>query len=55
VPPTATPTSVPEDVGTLVGDVAPGFMLAAATGSGRSLDSYRGEKNVVVVFYRAFW
>ena len=55
VPPTATPTSVPEDVGTLVGDVAPGFMLAAATGSGRSLESYRGEKNVVVVFYRAFW
>ena len=55
VPPTATPTSVPEDVGTLVGDVAPDFMLAAATGSGRSLDSYRGEKNVVVVFYRAFW
>ena len=55
VPPTATPTSVPEDVGTLVGDVAPGFMLAAATGSGRSLESYRGDKNVVVVFYRAFW
>ena len=55
VPPTATPTSVPENVGTLVGDVAPGFMLAAATGSGQSLESYRGEKNVVVVFYRAFW
>ena len=55
VPPTATPTNVPENVGTLVGDVAPGFMLAAATGSGRSLESYRGEKNVVVVFYRAFW
>ena len=55
VPPTATPTSVPENVGTLVGDVAPGFMLAAATGSGKSLESYRGEKNVVVVFYRAFW
>ena len=55
VPPTATPTSVPENVGTLVGDVAPDFMLAAATGPGRSLDSYRGEKNVVVVFYRAFW
>ena len=31
------------------------FMLAAATGSGRSLESYRGDKNVVVVFYRAFW
>ena len=55
VPPTATPTSVPENVGTLVGDVAPDFMLAAATGSGKSLESYRGEKNVVVVFYRAFW
>ena len=55
VPPTATPTNVPENVGTLVGDVAPGFMLAAATGSGQSLESYRGEKNVVVVFYRAFW
>ena len=55
VPPTATPTSVPENVGTLVGDVAPDFMLAAATGSGKSLESYRGGKNVVIVFYRAFW
>ena len=30
-------------------------MLAAATGPGESLQSYRGDKNVVVVFYRAFW
>ena len=38
-----------------VGDTAPDFELAAASGSDMSLASYRGEKNVVVVFYRAFW
>ncbi len=38
-----------------VSDIAYGFALPNATGPGQSLASYRGAKNVVVVFYRAFW
>ena len=45
----------PEAAAPEVGDPAPDFELAAASGSDMSLASYRGEKNVVVVFYRAFW
>ena len=54
-----TPTVEPEDsqqlVGTEVGDTAPGFVLASAAGPEFALESLRGEKSVVVVFYRAFW
>ena len=50
------PTPEPEVVvGTDVGDLAPGFTLPSTAGMDQSLESYRGEKNVVVVFYRAFW
>ena len=54
-----TPTVEPEDtervVGTEVGDTAPGFVLASAAGPEFALESLRGEKSVVVIFYRAFW
>jgi peroxiredoxin len=46
---------MPEGVGTNVGDIAPGFTLKSATGGEHSLESYRGDKNLVVIFYRAFW
>ena len=50
------PTPEPEVVvGTDVGDLAPGFTPPSTAGMDQSLESYRGEKNVVVVFYRAFW
>ncbi len=52
--PAATPT--PDlVVGTDVGDLAPGFTLPSTAGMDQSLESYRGEKNVVLAFYRAFW
>jgi peroxiredoxin len=41
-----------------VGDVAPDFELAAATGSERhkfKLSDYRGKKNVVLAFYALDW
>ena len=56
---TAPPTVEPEDtermVGTDVGETAPGFVLASAAGPEFALESLRGEKSVVVIFYRAFW
>ena len=42
-------------VGTDVGETAPGFVLASAAGPEFALESLRGEKSVVVIFYRAFW
>ncbi len=55
--PTATPvpTEVPIPVGTDVGNLAPLFTLPSISESDVSLESYRGDKMVVVVFYRAFW
>ncbi|MCH8110240.1 MAG: hypothetical protein IIB15_08935 [Chloroflexi bacterium] len=38
-----------------VGDLAHSFTLPSVSGSPFSLDTQRGDKNVVVVFYRAFW
>ena len=38
-----------------VADQAYDFTLPSVAGSEQSLSSYRGEKNVVVVFYRSFW
>jgi peroxiredoxin len=46
---------MPEGVGTNAGDMAPAFTLKSATGGEHSLESYRGDKNLVVIFYRAFW
>lgn len=38
-----------------VGDEAPDFALEAYGGGVRRLSDYRGEKNVVLVFYRGHW
>ncbi len=41
-----------------VGDIAPDFELAAATGTERhalKLSGYRGKKNVVLAFYALDW
>ena len=37
------------------GDLAPDFTLPNAQGGEVTLSGYRGDKNVVLVFYRAFW
>ena len=38
--------------GAEVGDMAPVFTLPSASGTEVSLESYRGDKTVVLVFYR---
>ena len=38
-----------------VGDVAPDFTLASLAGPPVTLSDLRGEKNVVLVFYRGHW
>ena len=38
-----------------VGDVAPNFSLMTYAGTVTTLSDYRGEKNVVLVFYRGHW
>ena len=38
-----------------VGTAAPDFSLRALAGSVETLSSYRGSKNVVLVFYRGHW
>ena len=38
-----------------VGDVAPDFSLMSYAGTATTLSDYRGEKNVVLVFYRGYW
>ncbi len=38
-----------------VGDIAPDFSLMTYAGSVTTLSDYRGEKNVVLVFYRGHW
>ena len=47
----ATPSSESEPQG----DFAPMFTLPSASGDEVSLDSFAGDKNVVLVFYRGFW
>ena len=39
----------------MVGDTAVPFELPSASGESYSTDSIVGEKNIVLVFYRAFW
>ena len=51
----ATPPPAGPTVGVNVGEVAPDFRLFGVSGEESSLGAYRGEKSVVVVFYRAFW
>ena len=38
-----------------VGDVAPDFTLPQYGGGNVTLSQFRGNKNVVLVFYRGFW
>lgn len=38
-----------------VGQSAPDFTLASLAGPNVTLSDYRGEKNVVLVFYRGHW
>ena len=50
---TPDPMSGPDmQAGAQVGDMAPVFTLPSASGAEVSLESYRGDKNVVLVFYR---
>ena len=51
--PTATPTEPP--VPTPEWLKAPDFSLPSAGGSQIALESYIGEKNTILVFYRAYW
>ena len=37
------------------GDAAPDFTALASTGEPITLSDYRGEKNVVLFFYRGHW
>ena len=62
--PTATATTEPipqptaalsPQVGTNVSDLAPDFTLPSARSGEFNLEAFRGDKNVVLVFYRAFW
>lgn len=56
IPAPATAPPIPTaSVGNRVDDVAEPFTLPGASGKTHSLDSHLGEKNVVLVFYRAFW
>lgn len=46
----------PVDTGRVAaGDMAPDFALASLAGPNVQLSSYRGEKNVILVFYRGHW
>ncbi len=50
---TPDPASGPDmQAGAEVGDMAPVFTLPSASGAEVSLESYRGDKNVALVFYR---
>ena len=61
--PATAPASTPEDPSASAdtpepepqGDVAPMFTLPTAAGESVSLDSFAGDRNVVLVFYRGFW
>lgn len=50
------PTDPPTDLERVkVGDPAPDFTLEALDGRRVTLSSYRGQKNVLLVFYRGHW
>ena len=42
-------------LGPAAGDVAPDFTLVSYAGSVVTLSDFRGQKNVVLQFYRAHW
>ena len=47
--------SAASDSAVSVASVAPQFTLPSARGDMFALDSFVGDKNVVLVFYRGFW
>ncbi len=54
--PTAEPTEPPlVNTPGPVSNIAPDFTLPSIQGSEYTLSQFRGEKPVVVVFYRAYW
>ena len=59
--PSAVPSSLSDNAQTESAPIdesleqAPSFTLPTVGGGAASLDSYLGERNVVLVFYRAFW
>ena len=54
--PTSKPASVAlAAVGNEVGLAAPDFTLPRSGGGAFTLSSFRGDRNIVLVFYRAFW
>jgi len=53
--PVPTPVESVALLGNEVDDLAFAFTLPSAAGIDVSLDSFLGEKDVVLVFYRAFW
>lgn len=38
-----------------VGQLAPGFSLASSTGETHSSDALRGEKDLILIFFRGSW
>ncbi len=51
-----TPTLPPSDLNRVkVGEAAPDFTLERETGKPITLSQYRGQKTVVLVFYRGHW
>jgi hypothetical protein len=60
-PAQAAPTTLPAtpaaiaSIGSEVGAMAPDFTLPSVVGNDVSLASYRGESNVVLIFYRGAW
>ena len=53
--PTATPAAAAADTTPAQLRAAPKFKLPDTSGEAVSLDSYMGNRNVVVIFYRGFW
>lgn len=51
--PTLIPT--PLEVGYEIGNLAPDFTLPSAKNEQLTLSDYRGEKNVVLTFFRGWW
>ena len=53
--PSIAPVELTAPPGNEVHDRAHSFVLPSATGGPESLESYLGNENVVLIFYRAFW
>ena len=51
----SSPSPSQPTIGPEVGSIAPQFVLPNAAGGQVRLTDFQGTKNVVLVFYRAFW